>query len=211
MSRADVVIFLDTVQYVRHSWYNRNRIVTAQGEQWITVPVQATGALETPIREIRVAEQRDWRRKLLATLDQAYARHPHYADYREGLHALLNGAWPLLAPLAEASVRWCFAQLGRTPRFVTASALDADHPDPVERLVRLCGAVGAERYLSGPSARSYITDPSRFASAGISLEWMVYDYPAYPQRRASAMPLSLLDLLFNVGAAAPQYIWPATA
>ena len=209
MSRADVVVFLDTVQYVRHGWYNRNRIVTAQGEQWITVPVQSTGSLATPIREVRVAEQRDWRRKLLATLDQAYARHPHYADYRDALHALLGAPWPLLAPLAEASVRWCFAQLGRAPRFVTASALGVDHADPVQRLVELCTAVGARRYLSGPAARAYIEAPTPFETAGIALEWMVYDYPDYPQLRASTLPLSVLDLLFNVGPAAPRYIWPA--
>ena len=38
---ADVFVFLDTVQYTKNGWQNRNRIKTATGPQWLTVPVHA--------------------------------------------------------------------------------------------------------------------------------------------------------------------------
>ena len=47
---ADVFVFLDTVQYVRNGWQNRNRIKTAAGPRWLTVPVHAR--LGTPLAEV---------------------------------------------------------------------------------------------------------------------------------------------------------------
>ena len=37
---ADLFVFLDTVQYEKNGWQNRNRIKTRDGVRWLTVPVQ---------------------------------------------------------------------------------------------------------------------------------------------------------------------------
>ncbi|MEE3335704.1 MAG: WbqC family protein [Candidatus Latescibacterota bacterium] len=39
MDQADHFILLDSVQFKKNEWQNRNRIKTAQGAQWLTVPV----------------------------------------------------------------------------------------------------------------------------------------------------------------------------
>lgn len=36
---SDQFVYLDDVQYTRHDWRNRNRIKTASGSVWLTVPV----------------------------------------------------------------------------------------------------------------------------------------------------------------------------
>ena len=36
---ADVFLILDDVQYKKNEWQNRNRIKSAEGWQWVTVPV----------------------------------------------------------------------------------------------------------------------------------------------------------------------------
>jgi hypothetical protein len=46
ISKADLFIFYDDVQYDKHGWRNRNQIKTAQGKQWITIPVHSGGATE---------------------------------------------------------------------------------------------------------------------------------------------------------------------
>ena len=57
-----------------------------------------------------------------------------------------------------------------------------------------------------PSAKDYI-DPEQFAQAGISLEYMVYDYPEYEQLYPPFEPqVSVLDLLFMCGPKALDYI-----
>src|SRR4051812_18014003 len=39
IDQADLFIVLDTVQFKKNEWQNRNRIRTADGWQWLTVPV----------------------------------------------------------------------------------------------------------------------------------------------------------------------------
>ena len=39
MYRSDVFVIYDDVQYDKEGWRNRNRIKTANGAQWLTVPV----------------------------------------------------------------------------------------------------------------------------------------------------------------------------
>ena len=49
-----------------------------------------------------------------------------------------------------------------------------------DRLIDVLARVGADHYISGPSARAYIA-PERFDEAGIALEYAAYDYPEYAQ------------------------------
>ncbi|HJQ14990.1 MAG TPA: WbqC family protein, partial [Anaerolineales bacterium] len=75
-----------------------------------------------------------------------------------------------------------------------------------DRLIQILQAVGATHYISGPSAQDYI-EREKFENAGITLEYMQYDYPEYPQLYPPFDPyVSVLDLLFMTGSEAPQYI-----
>ena len=76
-----------------------------------------------------------------------------------------------------------------------------------ERLVHLCRQAGATEYLSGPSARAYI-DTTAFARAGIAVRFMDYSgYPEYPQLHGTFdHHVSIVDLIFNTGPAATQYM-----
>ena len=75
-----------------------------------------------------------------------------------------------------------------------------------DRLVQILLQVGATHYISGPSAKDYIEN-EKFVAAGITLEYMDYNYPEYPQLHPPFDPnLSILDLLFMTGPDAMRYI-----
>ena len=75
-----------------------------------------------------------------------------------------------------------------------------------DRLIQILTRLGADHYLSGPSARSYIEE-EKFQAAGIKLEYMEYNYPQYPQLYPPFDPyVSVLDLLFMTGPEAPRYL-----
>ena len=59
----------------------------------------------------------------------------------------------------------------------------------------------------GPAARSYV-DEGVFNELGIGLSWFDYEgYQDYPQLWGAFEPaVSILDLLFNLGAGAPDYL-----
>jgi hypothetical protein len=207
--RADVFVFYDDVQYDARGWRNRNRVKTPNGSVWLTVPVHAQGAQteHTPIRDIRISWGRPWNRKHWATIESSYRRAPHFERYR-----------PVLAPFWESRPEWladftidltvAIARelgIGHT-RFLRSSELGVTGTK-TERLLAVLAKVGADRYLSGPSARDYI-DAAAFERAGIGLEYMVYDYPEYPQLHPPYDPqVSILDLLFMTGPEAGRWIW----
>jgi hypothetical protein len=96
--------------------------------------------------------------------------------------------------------------LGLRTRFVRDTAYPTEG-NKTERLLAIIRAAGADRYLSGPSAKSYL-DENLLASAGVAVEWMDYSgYPEYPQLHGGFEPsVSVLDLIFNVGPEAPRYL-----
>jgi hypothetical protein len=76
-----------------------------------------------------------------------------------------------------------------------------------DRLIQILQAVGATHYISGPSAEDYI-ETEKFAEAGITLEYMQYNYPEYHQLYPPFDPqVTVLDLLFMAGPEAPRYIF----
>ncbi len=62
--RADLFIFYDDVQYDKHGWRNRNQIKSAQGKQWLTIPVHSAGATQgLAIKDVKIDWSKPWTRK----------------------------------------------------------------------------------------------------------------------------------------------------
>jgi hypothetical protein len=202
VDRADVFVFYDDVQYDKHGWRNRNRIKTANGVSWLTVPVHAHGAVEggTPIAEIAIDHRRDWVRSHGETLRHAYGRAPFYAAYAPVLLSILERRHELLADLTIELTVAIARELGCTTEFVRSSEMPLSGRKN-DRLIDLLERIGADHYISGPSARAYI-EPERFDAAGIALEYAAYDYPAYAQPHPPYEPaVSIVDTLFALGPA----------
>jgi hypothetical protein len=100
-------------------------------------------------------------------------------------------------------------QLGLKTRMVRDTAYPAPGAS-TERLLGIVRAAGADRYLSGPSARGYFDEPM-FRAAGVTPEWMSYEgYPEYPQLHGGfEHAVTALDLLFNTGSEARRYMCAA--
>ena len=88
LHRCDVFVIYDDVQFDKHGWRNRNRIKTAQGAQWLTVPVLTTGQNRPTNRDIGIDNKQPWRKKHLAALQQNYARAPYFAQSMPAFEAL---------------------------------------------------------------------------------------------------------------------------
>lgn len=193
---ADAMVLLDTVQFEKNEWQNRNRIKTAQGACWITVPVHYR--FPQTIREVTVAGG-NWRRKLCATVEQAYAKAPHFRRYWPELRAVLHEEHEMLAELNVALIRLVGAWLGCAARLYLASEMGVDESDPTARLVALTRAAGGDAYLSGREGRNYLRREA-FEAAGLALYFQAVEAPRYPQLHGPFVShLSVLDLLFNTG------------
>ncbi len=199
---ADRFIFLDTVQYEKNGWQNRNRIKTKDGPRWLTVPVRRA-PLGTAVRDVRVDAAQPWRARHLRAIEQAYAAAPHFARHNDVLQSFYHLEWDRLAPLAAASAEWLARALGVQAPVTLASEIAmapaGAEADPTARLVALCRAVGADTYLAGRDGAAYM-DLAQFKAAGIAVEAQCYEHPVYAQLHGEFVPLlSTLDLLLMHG------------
>lgn len=198
MRRADTFVVYDDVQYDKHGWRNRNRIKTASGVQWLTVPVRHAGQGWPPVSEVRIDAQQAWARKHVHTLRQSYARAPFAAALLPQLEDILLRGWERLVDLDMAVSAWMAEALGVSTPVVRVSALSVPG-EKSRRLLDICRHLGATRYLSGDAARDYL-DVAMFAREGVDVVWQQYDHPVYPQQHGAFVShLSAVDLLFNCG------------
>jgi hypothetical protein len=211
IGRCDEYVVFDSAQYVKRHWHNRNRIKTARGAEWLTIPVVTKGKFEQRIDEVEV--EKAWADKHWRSIELAYARAPYFAAHG-----------PLVRELYERAERerrltdinWLFVEtIVRLLAIGTRIVRDTSYASEgtrTARLLSLCRAAGATRYLSGPSATAYFED-DLFRDAGIEVEWMNYDgYTLYPQLHGAFEPaVSVLDLIFNAGADAARTLMRANS
>ncbi|MFO0926420.1 MAG: WbqC family protein [Gemmataceae bacterium] len=203
---VDAFVLYDDVQYTRRDWRNRNRIKTANGPLWLTVPVQVKGKYTQKICDVVVSEP-DWGVTHWRSLEHAYRRAPHFAAYEPHLRPLYeNPPSERLSAINRAFLEAINRLLGITTPFTWSSDYQLED-DRNQRLISICRQAGATDYYSGPAAKTYL-DEAAFAAEGIRVHWMEYDgYPEYPQLHPPFDPyVTVLDLLFHVGAEAPRYI-----
>ncbi|HEV3153041.1 MAG TPA: WbqC family protein [Candidatus Baltobacteraceae bacterium] len=204
---VDEFVLFDDVQYTRRDWRNRNLVKTANGLQWLTIPIDVKGKYTQLVREARVTSG-DWAPLHLRSLQHAYGRAPHFAEYDEWLTQLYAQAADL-EYLSEINALFidalCRAFRIDTPLRRSSEFAIVDGKN--ERLISLCRQVGADEYLSGPAARDYL-DLERWRQAGIAVFFKSYQgYPEYPQLHgAFEHGVSALDLLFHTGTRAREYL-----
>jgi hypothetical protein len=203
---VDVFVFLDDVQYTVRDWRNRNRIKTQQGgATWLSVPI--LGGRDQRIVDVEIDDTQDWRRKHLESLRHSYGRCRFFGDYFPKVTEILRDGPKRLSELDIELTRQICVWLSCERRFARSSKL-APIGSKDDRLIDIVRKMGGSSYLSGPAARDYIV-PEKFREANIELAYQDYGgYPEYPQISAPFDPhVTVLDLLFSVGPAAPEYIW----
>ena len=205
LTLGDTYMIVDNVQFKKKHFENRNRIRSREGALWITVPVQTQGRFDQRIDEVAIDNRNPWRRKVLKSIEFNYAKTPHFEEYWPFFSAVLGREREGLAGLNEELIRGCIDFLGIDVKIVKSSELGVE-AQGTDLIVAMCEAAGAEVYVSGQSGREYL-DEEALAQSGVSLVYQVFEHPRYRQIAEPFIPqLSVIDLLFNEGEKAGEYV-----
>ena len=177
---ADAVVWMDTVQYTKGGWTNRQKFPDGT---WLTVPV-AHGSSFAPINRVRIGKPKgEWRHTAINRLREAWPSDTTERVCRE----ILRG-YPLLVGLKAAILQVLLRDLGFDGEQHWQSHLDEGHAlvavsedgaqlAPIsERIACMVESLGGTVYLSGPSGRNYL-DESPFAERGIRVDYWHHDGP----------------------------------
>jgi hypothetical protein len=201
IDQVDVFVLLDSVQFEKQSWQQRNRIKTPAGLQWLTVPVMFRGRLGQRILEVEIRDP-EFVRKHLRAVELNYRRAPFFESYFPELTQILQdcSASALLVDLNVRIIRWLCGILGIRTQILRSSDLNADGRRS-QLLVNVCRALNADLYLSPLGSTTYVLDDlSLFSHADIKIAFQHYQHPQYRQLFPPFLShASLLDLIFNEG------------
>ncbi|MBC8000027.1 MAG: WbqC family protein [Leptolyngbya sp.] len=206
INSVDYFVFYDIVQFTKNDWRNRNKIKTAQGLQWLTIPVIMKGRLDLNIDQM-VCANNEWQEKHWRSISQNYSRCKYFAEYKNVFEKFYQDNQSLqLTDINRLLIeKICQALAINTP-LLNASDLKIEG-DRNWRLISICKQVGADHYLSGPAAKSYL-DEKLFKDNGITVEWMNFEnYPEHQQRFPPfEHKVSVIDLIFNEGPHATEFL-----
>lgn len=207
INQVDTFVFLEDVDYTKRDWRTRNKIKTANGEVWLSVPVKKSPR-GTKLFEIEISQEENWQEKHYKTIVGSYKKAKYFTDYHYLLEEIyLKRKWINLSEFNIFTTKLLAKALGVNTQFVNSVDL-ATSGIKDDKLIEICQKLGADYYLSGPAAKDYIVN-DKFEQANIQLSYIDYShYPQYPQLHgAFDHYVTVLDILFNCGNSARDYIF----
>ncbi len=202
IKHTDRFILFDTVQFIRHGWIERNRILNPNGDwQYIKVPL-VKFSQSTIIKDIQINNNISWREKIFAQLQHYKKKAPNYtivielledifsADYFDIVSLDLNSLIKVADYLGINTSIEVFSSMGLAIEKVNA---------PDEWALNICKALGnVEEYWNPPGGASFF-DRVKYENAGINLKFHSIKLTEYIQRQSIFIPgLSIIDvMMFN--------------
>ena len=196
---ADNFVMLDSVQFEKNSFTNRNKIKTSNGEAWLTIPVEMKGHLDKQINEIQMDSKSNWKKKHWNTLLLNYKKAPYFDKYSGFFEKYYLNETNNLYDFIQISSDFFFEELEITPNRKKLSELKIESKKQ-DLIIDLCKKTVSTAFIFGALGKNY-ADKSLFDSNNISIYFQEYKHPSYQQLWGEFVPyMGIIDALFNLGA-----------
>ena len=199
MESVDVFIILDSVQFSKRSWQQRNQIKTESGAKWLAVPVISKGKRDQLIADVKIDYSSKFPERHINIIEQNYRKSPFFSNYSEDFFNVLRKKHEYLSHLSIdliLLIRNLFdikTKIKYSSDFVTKGSKD-------ELLAELCEHVRATEYISPSGSKVYLHDSDSFIKRNIPVIYFDYKHPEYKQLNGDFLSyMSVIDLLFNCG------------
>lgn len=194
--RSDVYIYVDTVQFEHRSFINRNKIKTANGPIWLTVPVLAKGHRESNLLELEINNSGDWQKKHFRSICFAYKGAPYYKEITEKIAQFYEKKYKMFTEFCFEYTLFWFQLLGIETKILRLKDLNVEGRKS-ELVLNMCKSINANVYISGALGRDYMDD-ELFERNGIKVIYQDYHPKKYPQLWGGFLPyMSILDFVMN--------------
>jgi hypothetical protein len=195
---SDRWIAFDTVQYIRHGWVNRNRILhPKEGWQYIIVPLNKFRR-DTVIRDIEVNEDPRWRTRILGQIKHYKKKAPYFRETYQLVEECLAVEEHSLPRLNVAILDKVCRYLGIPFEYEYFSEMELELgpvEGPDDWALCISEAIGATEYVN-PAGGIAIFDSSKFEARGIRLSIRNLPSLGYPCTGYEFIPgLSIIDVL----------------
>lgn len=197
IKRSDVFVFLDTVQYEKNSFTNRNKIKTANGPVWITVPVIKSNHFDSIMSDMKIDIRSNWRKKHLNAIYLAYKKAEFFDVIYPQLEELYSVEYENLVDMTWNHLMFWLGLLNINTKIIKSSALNISSKKS-DLVFDICKSLEADGYISGALGKDYL-EMDKFNEAGIDVEFQDFHMMPYPQLHGDYIPnLGVIDFVMNV-------------
>ena len=199
---ADTFVFLDTVQFEKNNFQNRNKIKIGKTGSWLTIPIYDQ-PLNTQVKDIKINwSDARFAKKHLMTFKQYYSKSPYFNDIFPFLNQLYSEKIEFLADFNIRFIVFMLEKIGIKTKIVKSSdlTLSGKAQGGTEVTLEICKMLGANTYISGSGAKVYL-DIDSYSREKINVYFQEFHHPKYKQLGQDdfVSHLSILDLYFNHG------------
>lgn len=201
IKHTDQFILLDEVQFIRHGWIERNRILKQTGGwQYIAVPLESH-TQKTKIRDILINNQNAWKKRILDQLGH-YKGAPYFFKVKTLLQEIFSQEYEDIAHLnLKCLIEVCEYLQIETPisLFSEMNVTIEDVTSADEWALAICKKIeGVTEYWNPPGGKSFF-DVDKYKKSNIDIKFQQIELSSYKQKQEEFIPgLSILDvIMFN--------------
>ncbi len=204
IKHTEKFILFDPVQFIRHGWIERNRILKPDGDiQYIAVPLTKHDS-DCLIKDIKIKNEEDWRNKILSQLVHYKKKAPYYDQTIEVLKKAFDIETDSIVKLNEHVLKTIcdYLNINCDLEIFSEMNLVIETPNaPDEWALNICKALGNIKDYINPPGGVEIFDKKKYINSNINLRFLKSNLPYYSQRRGleNFEPgLSIVDvMMFN--------------
>lgn len=196
ISKADVFVFHDDVQFSKKGMHNYHYIRTSDGPFRLKIPVEEKHGYK--INEVRTRDELDWKAKHLKILETNYRQAKFFDEIYSDFSMLLQKDYPTLAILNSSIIAFFCKKFNINTLLINASDLNL-YTTREEKVIDIVKALNGSVYYSGTGAMVYQKEEN-FSAKGIVLKYSDYKPFEYPQLWSPFdTNVTILDFLMNCG------------
>jgi hypothetical protein len=201
IKNTDKFIIFDTVQFIRHGWIERNRILKPnEGWQYIQVPLVKNNR-DLLISELEIRNSDHWREKLKAQLQHYKKRSPYYAECMDVIDTCISLQTDSMVALNVhiLGVTCQYLNINFNSEIFSKMKIEIDEvKEADEWALNITKAMGFDEYINPPGGQDFF-NKEKYIQKEIELTFLGNNLQQYKQRRETFEPgLSIIDLMmFN--------------
>lgn len=206
IKNSDAFVMFDTADYEKNGVQNRNKIRTAEGWCYLTIPVNKI-YYRKPLYTVKMPEDNRWMKKHWTALELNYKKANYFESYSNFFRKLYSQSYETLMGFNSKIILYLLKEFRINVEVVKTTDMNINRElKRTDLLINILQAAKANTYLSGQSGKTYLEE-GKFKTAGIKLAYHEFKHPIYKQRYAGFEPnMAAIDLLFNIGEKAKDLI-----
>lgn len=198
ISKADVFVFVDNIQFNRKSWQQRTLIKSNSSSIYLTIPVSKKGKYDQLINEVEIIDD-GWRRKHWKSILLSYSKTPYFDLYKDDLESFYNREWKYLSDFTINLTKYLIDAIGIKFNKIELGSQLGIIGEKTDLLIDICRKTGCDTYMSGMGAKSYLEE-KKFIEAHLNHIFNEFVSRQYSQYGNSFLDgMGIIDVMFMYG------------